>query len=274
MAPAPADGRVSADFTRRAIAGVVMALAAGLVILMGGWLFVAVLMVVVVLAAGEWANLTLRTSPTRYAIGSIALLPLLALLALHLAASPPWLLGLGFMLLIASIWLLGRIGGWPERGWALYGMLYLGVPAVCLLALRELPDGLQLMLWLVVVVVCTDVFAYLVGRSVGGPKLAPRISPGKTRSGLLGGMVAAGIAGALFAGLTGWSPVSAGLCGGLLALVAQGGDLFESAVKRRAGVKDSGSLIPGHGGVLDRLDGFLFAAPVFALLVAIDPVGA
>ncbi len=273
MAPAPAEGRVPADFAKRAIAGVVMALVAGLVILQDGWLLVAVLMAVVFLAAREWANLTLKANPPAHAVGSTVLLPLLALFLVHLAAGMPWLLGLGIPVLLANAWLLSRIDGWPERGWVLFGMLYLGVPAVCLLALRDLPDGLHLMLWLVVVVVCTDVFAYLVGRTVGGPKLAPRISPGKTRSGLLGGIVAAGIAGALLAGLTGWGPVSAGLCGGVLALVAQGGDLFESALKRRAGVKDSGSLIPGHGGVLDRLDGFLFAAPVFALLVALDPAG-
>lgn len=274
MAPAPAEGRVPREFAKRALAGIVMALVAGLVIVQGGWLLVAVLMVVVILAAREWANLTLKASSPTHAVGGIVLLPMLALFVVHLAASTPWLLGLGVLLFLANVWLLSRIEGWPGRGWALFGMLYLGVPAACLMMLRDLPDGLHLMLWLVVVVVCTDVFAFLVGRTVGGPKLAPRISPGKTRSGLLGGMVAAGVAGALLAGLTGWGPVSAGFCGGLLALVAQCGDLFESAVKRRAGVKDSGSLIPGHGGVLDRFDGFLFAAPVFALLVAIDPTGA
>ncbi|MEZ5859456.1 MAG: phosphatidate cytidylyltransferase [Geminicoccaceae bacterium] len=281
MAPAPVEGRVPADFAKRAIAGVVMALVAGLVIVLGGWYLVAVLMLVVVLAAGEWAALTLQDSRKRYAVLGMVLLPLAILAGTHQAITA-WrgtdmaLVGgaLGAVLLLVSGWLIRRVGGWSERRWAVLGILYLGVPAVVWLALRDLPDGLHLVLWLVAVVVCTDVFAYLVGRTVGGPKLAPRISPGKTRSGLAGGMLAAAVAGALLAGWVGWGWFQAGLAGAVLALVAQTGDLFESAMKRRAGVKDSGHLIPGHGGVLDRFDGFLFAAPVFALLVAIARTGA
>jgi phosphatidate cytidylyltransferase len=141
---------------------------------------------------------------------------------------------------------------------------------VAFLALRDLPHGMQLVFWLVIVVVATDVFAYLTGRSIGGPKLAPRISPGKTWSGLAGGVAAAVILGALAAGLGGWGWLQGGLFAGILALVAQSGDLFESFIKRRAGVKDSGHLIPGHGGMLDRLDGYLFAVPTLAVLVALD----
>ncbi len=274
MAPAPAERRLSADLATRAVAGLVMALVAGLVIGVGGWLLLAALAAIVILAGGEWVNLTLGRSPRAYALGGIAALPLAVLLAVHLSRQGAPILVLCLLMLLVSFWLIGRVGGWPERGWALFGMIYLGAPAVSLMAVRGLPDGLPLMIWLVVVVVSTDVFAYLVGRSVGGPKLAPRISPGKTRSGLAGGVAAAAIAGAVLASLTGWGTFPAGLCGAVLALVAQAGDLFESAIKRRAGVKDSGTLIPGHGGVLDRLDGFLFAAPVFALAVALDPAGA
>jgi phosphatidate cytidylyltransferase len=163
-----------------------------------------------------------------------------------------------------------RIGGWSERRWALIGIVYLGVPAVAFLALRDLPNGMQLVFWLVIVVVATDVFAYLTGRSLGGPKLAPKISPGKTWSGLVGGTPGALILGAAVASMVGWSWLQGGLFALILALVAQSGDLFESFIKRRAGVKDSGRLIPGHGGVLDRFDGYLFAVPTLALLVAID----
>lgn len=274
MAPAPAERPPSSDLATRAVAGLVMALLAGLVIGVGGWLMFLALATIVTLAAREWAGLTLKGSSAHHVVGGIVLLPLTALLATYLGRLGPPILVLLLLMLLVSFWLIGRIGGWRERGWALLGIIYLGVPAVSLMAVRGLPDGLQLVLWLVVVVVATDVFAYLVGRSVGGPKLAPRISPGKTRSGLAGGMAAAAIAGAVLAFLTGWGRLPAGLCGALLALVAQLGDLFESAIKRRAGVKDSGTLIPGHGGVLDRLDGFLFAAPVFALAVALDPAGA
>jgi phosphatidate cytidylyltransferase len=159
-----------------------------------------------------------------------------------------------------------RLGASPL--WIGLGAAYLALPALALIWLRGLPEfGLEIVVWLLAVVWTTDILAYLVGRSVGGPRLAPSISPGKTWSGLCGGVLAAALAG----GVTAWAIGSerllqaAGL-GGLLAVVSQIGDLIESTLKRRAGVKDSGTLIPGHGGVLDRLDGLILAAPVLALL--------
>jgi phosphatidate cytidylyltransferase len=166
---------------------------------------------------------------------------------------------------------------WHQRVpvlWIGLGAAYLASPGLALIWLRGLPQvGLQVVIWLLAVVWATDIVAYLVGRAVGGPRLAPHISPGKTWSGLCGGVVAAALAGTVTAGVTGSERLlhAAGL-GGLLAIVAQIGDLIESALKRRAGVKDSGSLIPGHGGVLDRLDGLMLAAPVLALLaLALGP---
>jgi phosphatidate cytidylyltransferase len=152
--------------------------------------------------------------------------------------------------------------------WIGLGAAYLTLPALALIWLRGLPEvGLRIITWLLVVVWATDIFAYLVGRKVGGPRLAPVVSPGKTWSGLCGGVLAAALAG----GVTAWAIGSerllqAASVGGILAIVSQIGDLIESALKRRAGVKDSGALIPGHGGVLDRLDGLILAAPVLALL--------
>lgn len=274
MKAAPA---FSADLGKRAAAGIVMAALATIVILLGGWYFAAVLMVVLLLMAFEWARLTMAESRKRYAVPGLVLLPLLIMVLAHLAVTaaphPSLALyggGLGALLLLASALLLRKAGGPSEWLWAVIGIVYLGVPSVAFLALRDQPQGLGLVFWLVLVVVATDVFAYLVGRSLGGPKLAPRISPGKTWSGLCGGAAAAAIIGAAFAWLAGWSVLQGGAFGIILALVAQSGDLFESAIKRRAGVKDSGSLIPGHGGMLDRLDGYLFAAPVLTLLVALD----
>jgi phosphatidate cytidylyltransferase len=148
------------------------------------------------------------------------------------------------------------------------GIVYLGLPAVAMVWLRSLPGvGLAATASLLTVIWATDIFAYLVGRSVGGPKLAPRISPGKTWSGLGGGVFGAVLVtlAALVVFARQGSFLGALLFAGLLAVVAQMGDLFESAVKRRAGVKDSSSLIPGHGGMLDRVDGLLFAAPAVAL---------
>ena len=273
----PRLARLPADLGVRAAAGVVMAGLAAVVIFLGGWYFAIVMMVVLVLLAREWAKLTMGASRKRYAIVGVILLPLLlmALLQYAVTTAPDQTLALvggalGAVLLLVSVFLIRRVGGWSERLWAVVGIVYLGVPAVAFLALRDLPHGMQLVFWLVIVVVATDVFAYLTGRSVGGPKLAPRISPGKTWSGLAGGAGGALVLGGAFAFMVGWGWLQGGLFALVLALVAQSGDLFESFIKRRAGVKDSGHLIPGHGGLLDRLDGYLFAVPTLALLVAID----
>ena len=151
------------------------------------------------------------------------------------------------------------------------GVLYIAVPVMCLIALRR-PEfgGLGLAVWLFAVIWAGDVAAWWTGRRFGGPKLAPSWSPGKTWSGFAGGLAAAGIAGAA-AGAAFGAPGGAG--GGLAAGVLVGGagaagDLLESACKRRFGVKDSGRLIPGHGGLLDRVDALLAGAAAAALLVA------
>jgi phosphatidate cytidylyltransferase len=114
----------------------------------------------------------------------------------------------------------------------------------------------------------TDIGAYFAGRSFGGPKVAPKISPNKTWSGLIGGMVGALLLGGALCSYADL-PLHLALASPALAVIAQAGDFFESWMKRRAGVKDSGALIPGHGGVLDRLDGVVTALPVAALLVGL-----
>ena len=147
------------------------------------------------------------------------------------------------------------------------GVMYAGVAGIALIWLRaDAVVGQANIMFLIVAVVSSDIGAYACGRILGGPRLAPVISPGKTWSGALGGLAVAALAGAGAAALLGsLSPSAAGVAL-LLAAVAQGGDLFESWVKRRSGVKDSGWLIPGHGGVMDRLDGFLAAGPAAAAI--------
>ena len=157
------------------------------------------------------------------------------------------------------------------------GLLYIGVACYALIAFRRY--GLSAALLPVVATIATDVGAYFAGRAIGGPKIAPSISPSKTWSGLFGGMVTAGatVAVLMAVGFDSGQWSSSGiilgvLLGGALAIVAQVGDFGESFMKRRAGVKDSGTLIPGHGGVLDRIDGLLavliafFAFSLFAAL--------
>ncbi|WP_122039857.1 phosphatidate cytidylyltransferase [Asaia bogorensis] len=133
--------------------------------------------------------------------------------------------------------------------------------------LREPPYGAILVLFVVAVVIASDSGAYLAGRVFGGAKLAPRISPGKTRSGAVGGLIAAGLLGMLVVLSSGiGSPLGGLIWGMILGFASQSGDLAESAAKRRVGIKDSGKLIPGHGGLLDRFDGLLAAAPLAALV--------
>lgn len=150
------------------------------------------------------------------------------------------------------------------------GTLYLGLALLAMAVLREdAASGFANMLFVMLVVWSSDIGAYLFGRLLGGPRLAPSISPGKTWSGGAGGLVAAILMGGVVAAVVGASGAGlarAALIAAVLGIASQAGDLLESAVKRRAGVKDSGWIIPGHGGLLDRLDGLLAAAPLAALL--------
>ena len=150
------------------------------------------------------------------------------------------------------------------------GVLYAGVPVMALVVIRRQPggDGLLWALWTLALVWATDIGAYFAGRAIGGPKLWPAVSPNKTWAGLIGGMAAASVFAAVLHTLAGL-PLRLALATPFLAVLAQGGDLYESLLKRRAGAKDSGALLPGHGGVMDRLDGVVPVAPVAALLVAI-----
>ena len=161
-----------------------------------------------------------------------------------------------------------------SRGWGsaryLSGFVYALLPALALLWIRERDaHGLELLLWAFIVTWSTDIGAYFAGRSFGKRKLAPTISPNKTIEGLLGGIVAATVAGGAWALATGLGIALLALAP-VLAVAAQAGDLFESGMKRRAGVKDSGAWLPGHGGALDRLDGLV---PVAVLTAAAQLMG-
>lgn len=149
------------------------------------------------------------------------------------------------------------------------GQIYVGLPILALLWLRDQPgNGLVLTFWALSLVWATDIGAFFSGRSIGGPKIAPAISPSKTWAGLIGGMTCATILAACFHFWLGLALPLVWITP-LLAVAAQGGDFLESWMKRRAGVKDSGTLLPGHGEVLDRLDGVVTAVPLAALFVAL-----
>jgi phosphatidate cytidylyltransferase len=175
-----------------------------------------------------------------------------------------WLAGPGVALLIIA---MGALVARRHSRALCTGICYIGLPCLALIWLRADPvAGRANILLIIVVVWATDIGAYLAGRWFGGPKLAPRISPGKTWSGAAGGLVAAVLVGLATA------PSAAMVAAGL-SVMAQAGDLLESAAKRHFGVKDSGRLIPGHGGLLDRLDGVLAAALLGAVLAFIKGRG-
>ena len=181
-------------------------------------------------------------------------------------------LGAGLLVLFAVSALVGEVRR-PQARLLAPGAVYMGLAMCALLDLRlRHEDGFILILWLVLVVVAADVGAYFAGRRIGGRKLWPAVSPGKTWSGAFGGLFLAAVMGVIFAAAlsSGWPVVRVTLVSIAVAIGSQGGDLLESAVKRRFGVKDSSQLIPGHGGVMDRLDGVMGGTIIFLIL---DRVG-
>jgi phosphatidate cytidylyltransferase len=185
-----------------------------------------------------------------------------------------WAAWLALLFIVMGAEWVGLCRGRARSPWAraalrLAGLIYIGPAFFCLIALRDGRAGLRNLLYLAVVVWAGDIGAYLVGRLMGGPRLAPRISPGKTWSGAVGGTIAAVLAGAV-AGYE--HPLRAAALALALSVIAQAGDLLESALKRYFGAKDSGWIIPGHGGLLDRLDGVLTAAPAaFLWAISVTP---
>ncbi|MXN67018.1 phosphatidate cytidylyltransferase [Stappia sp. GBMRC 2046] len=164
--------------------------------------------------------------------------------------------------------------------WMAEGLVYAGLSGISLIALRTGEHGLVVIFFLLGIVWATDIAAYFAGRSIGGPKLWPKVSPKKTWSGALGGLMAALIVGAIFSYFTGAGfPVAWIGAALVLSVASQFGDLFESAVKRRFDVKDSGTLIPGHGGIMDRVDGLVAGGVVLYFLAVAatgnfaDPIG-
>jgi phosphatidate cytidylyltransferase len=160
----------------------------------------------------------------------------------------------------------GAVAPAARRGWAAGGLPYAGAVGIAPIMLRSDSDGFLAMVFLFAIVWTTDSVAYFCGRMIGGPKLLPQVSPKKTWSGAIGGLAGAMIAAIAVAKIAGLAQVAAlaGI-GAILSVFAQAGDLFESRLKRTFGAKDSGHLIPGHGGLMDRLDGFVAAAAAAAV---------
>ncbi len=252
------------DLKLRLASAVVLGPSVLLIAYLGGVLFSLLALVAAVLFLWEWFSMT--GTKTVCATSLTGQGTLVVVTGLHLAGLPE--IGLGAVLLGAVA--TYAIGGFSKAGrWGLEGVLYSGLALYALLALRDGTKGLLVIFFLLFVVWATDVFAYFTGRALGGPKLWARVSPKKTWSGALGGLVLATLFGTGVAYAAGevqlalWALLAAGL-----SIVSQAGDLLESAIKRRFNVKDSSQLIPGHGGIMDRIDG-LVAAAIFAVLIGL-----
>jgi phosphatidate cytidylyltransferase len=280
------NGRVAGDVssaeggTRNLTLRVASAVALAPVVLAGtyagGWIFLALCAIAAGGILWEWTALVARSADPRILVpGLVALLA--AMLAAGLdrpeAAFGVIAAGAVFAGLVAAVWPPGHAalgGGTLNATWAGGGVVYAGATLLGPAFLRRDPEwGLTALLFLFATVWITDIFAFFCGRAIGGPLLWPRVSPRKTWSGAIGGAVGGVAAGVAVAYASGVGKLGIlGVMALLLSVLAQAGDLFESAVKRRFSAKDASHLIPGHGGLMDRLDGFLVAA-VAALLIGI-----
>jgi phosphatidate cytidylyltransferase len=257
-APEPRSTKRVPDLAIRAGVGVLLIAVAVGAIAVGGMLFWAVIALVGLGMMAEWADLV-HTSPYRKRLAMLALfVPISAMCPL---AWGPGFFALG--LLVGAAFFVVIITNRRELA---AGLLYVGLPVLGLLTLREhSSEGVVFTIWAMALVWATDIGAYFAGRFLGGPRLAPAISPAKTWTGAIGGVALATLFG-IYMHYAWGLPLRLTLGTPLLAAVAEGGDLFESWLKRRAGVKDSGNLLPGHGGLMDRLDGLVPVAPLAALL--------
>jgi phosphatidate cytidylyltransferase len=228
----------------------------------GGWPYLVLIAIGVALLAIEWGGMTAPVAPTR--VSAVVAAAVLIAVFVGYRGDYAWAWG-AIAATAAGAAVVAR--GVAERpADAAFGVLYIAPAALCLVWLRQTDQGHWWMMMLFAATWAADVGAFAVGSTLKGPKLWPRFSPNKTWSGFIGGLAAATAVGALMASLPAFrlNLLAAALIGLAVGLATMAGDLWESAIKRRFGVKDSGDLIPGHGGLLDRVDGLMFAVVVMA----------
>ncbi len=233
---------------------------------LGGWWFAALMLVAGWLMSFEWSRMSGggRVDPI-LVIYAVTLCGIVFFTETYRTQSAFFALGGGLVATGAAA-VLGK----RRIVWALAGLVYIGIPVLALIWLRLLPSyGFTFVLWVLCVVWAADSAAFFTGSALGGPKLAPAISPNKTWSGAAGGLVGASLVGLGFALYVGVPIVTAMVASAFVGLWAELGDLQESWIKRRLNIKDTSNLIPGHGGILDRLDSLMFAAPVVCLMIVL-----
>ncbi|MHB9021226.1 MAG: phosphatidate cytidylyltransferase [Halothiobacillus sp.] len=246
------------------------------IFLFPAWAFVGFTALLTLGVGYEWFRLSCQRNITRWlALGMVALFGagLYLLLPSSQIAGLALLTTLGWMVLMFGLWRHRQVAAATRSAGLRTGLGLFILPAFwfALIQIRALEQGAWLLLFGILIVAVADTLAYFVGRALGRHKLAPALSPGKTLEGLVGGLVGVGILAAIGVVLPLFSSVPAwelALWSMLVALFSVAGDLEESRLKREAGVKDSGQLLPGHGGLLDRLDGQLAAMPIWLLALA------
>ena len=260
--PVPEAGFLSHQLTLRILSALVLAVPVLGSVYVGSPAFELVISVAAVAMAWEWYRMCARDVHVVAAVAvALALLASVAAVALAQIAVAMAVLGIG----VVVVSLLSRCHAWLSAG-----VFYLGLPCVAIVWLRNDPAaGRETIFWLLGLVWASDIGAYVFGRLIGGPKLAPAVSPNKTWAGLCGAIICAGVVGVASAAILDLEGIwHLALISAMLGATAQAGDLLESWVKRRFGVKDAGSLIPGHGGFLDRTDGLIAAVVITALITA------
>lgn len=264
---------------RRSLISRVLTAAVGIPLLLGAaWLgdpwWASVVTALCVLGVFEYGTLVRAERLFSYVLAAVVGPTVFLMSRPDLQLLSAWIVGAGAIVLLLAAFLPPVMTGNPQQsgvmrrqiGVAGIGWLYLGVAGGALAAMGA-TRGFSVLLWFFLTIWANDIAAYFVGHATGRHKLAPQLSPGKSWEGGIAGLIA-GVAASL--GLASWLPftaLQAALAGAGVTIAAQIGDLFESAIKRRAGVKDSGVIFPGHGGVLDRFDGVFAAAPVAYLLL-------
>ena len=260
------------NFTLRIVSAAVLAPVVLLCAYFGGWVFFVLCAAAAAGVMWEWTRLVVASADPRVLLPGLA--ALFAALLLTGFDQPSAAIA---TVVIGAMFAGGLVAVWPRRFptrnppfWAAGGVVYSGALFLAPALIRRDPNlGLTAVLFIAATVWATDIFAYLAGRSIGGPLLWPSISPNKTWSGAIGGLIGGVAAATLVAYASGITKLAAvGLVALVLSVLTQAGDLLESAVKRRFGAKDTSKLIPGHGGLMDRLDGFLVAA-LAAVLIGI-----
>lgn len=250
----------------RAISAIVIAVPAIAAIHFGAPFFNILVCLFAALMGWEWSKLCLDEYKLPGILLSLfaAIIPILPFLGLSVAEAV-------YIAPVVCVILFALAPNTSGKMWFAIGAVYLAFPLSAFIFLRETTDiGIELVYWVAFMVSATDTGGYAFGLTIGGPKLAPRISPKKTWAGLIGGMTGAFVVSAILGHIFSWAaPWHIAALSAGLAIIAQCGDLFESHVKRRFNVKDSSNIIPGHGGVLDRLDGMLAAGAAVAALILV-----